>query len=379
MSPPEPDARSLIDAFVRRTGLTGDLSPRRYLWTDAYAVCTCLALHRHAQGDAYLGLARHLVEQVHHVLGRHRADDARTGWLSGLGDEDGERHPTAGGLRIGKPLPERAPGESYDRVLEWERDGQYFHYLTRWMHALARMAEVTGEPDYVRWAVELVWAAHAAFVTRSDDGRRLGIHWKMSVDLSRPLVPGSGAHDPLDGLVTCAHLRHVAASIPVVEGMSDLEEPIRDFAALCRGRTWHTDDPLGAGGLLTLLWRAYSLGARGESVVGLAVERLARSAIDSLDAVGRSGFLERPATHRLPFRELGLSLGLHALEALARLDEPRAPDLGVDPRRALRRWGFLAEAIEEFWTKDENRRAVTWHEHEDINAVMLAASLVCPR
>jgi hypothetical protein len=34
-------------------------------------------------------------------------------------------------LRIGKQLAERRPGERFDERLEWERDGQYFHYLTR--------------------------------------------------------------------------------------------------------------------------------------------------------------------------------------------------------------------------------------------------------
>jgi hypothetical protein len=32
----------------------------------------------------------------------------------------------------------------------------------------------------------------------------------MSIDLSRPLVDSRGQHDPLDGLVTCLELRHVA-------------------------------------------------------------------------------------------------------------------------------------------------------------------------
>jgi hypothetical protein len=43
----------------------------------------------------------------------------------------GAAHPTRGGLRIGKKLPERRPGEAFQERLEWERDGQYFHYLTK--------------------------------------------------------------------------------------------------------------------------------------------------------------------------------------------------------------------------------------------------------
>jgi hypothetical protein len=45
-----------------------------------------------------------------------------------------------GGLRIGKPLKERGANEPIDESLEWDRDGQYFHYLTKWMHALCRAA-----------------------------------------------------------------------------------------------------------------------------------------------------------------------------------------------------------------------------------------------
>jgi hypothetical protein len=55
----------------------------------------------------YADLALQLVDQVHHVLGRYRADDTRTGWISGLGEREGESHPTCGGLRIGKALPKR--------------------------------------------------------------------------------------------------------------------------------------------------------------------------------------------------------------------------------------------------------------------------------
>jgi hypothetical protein len=49
-------------------------------------------------------LAVRLVDQVHHVLGRHRDDDPRSGWISGLSEKEGELHPNIGGLRIGKEL-----------------------------------------------------------------------------------------------------------------------------------------------------------------------------------------------------------------------------------------------------------------------------------
>lgn len=45
--------------------------------------------------------------------------------------KEGKRHPTMGGLRIGKTLAERGPSEVFDENREWDRDGQYYHYLTK--------------------------------------------------------------------------------------------------------------------------------------------------------------------------------------------------------------------------------------------------------
>ena len=114
----------------------------------------------------------------------------------------GERHPTAGGLRIGKHLPDRGAREPIDERLEWDRDGQYFHYLTKWMHALCQTAWFTGETHYAQWAAELAKAAYDGFVRRSASGAVIGVAWKMSTDLSRPLVSGMGLHDALDGCLT---------------------------------------------------------------------------------------------------------------------------------------------------------------------------------
>lgn len=130
---------------------------------------------------------------MYRVLGRHRYDDPRSGWIGGLPEEVGARHPTAGGLRIGQPLPERKPDEPLDPRREWDRDGQYTHCLTRWMHALNRTWKVTGDADCHRWAAELAEAAHRGFLTSVGDGKRL--YWKVGIDLSRPLVPSWGQHE----------------------------------------------------------------------------------------------------------------------------------------------------------------------------------------
>ena len=79
----------LMDAFAERTGSSSGAEPRRYLWTDAFAVINFLKLHRRTKDGRYRTLAVELIEQVHTVLGRHRADDARIGWLSGLTEDVG--------------------------------------------------------------------------------------------------------------------------------------------------------------------------------------------------------------------------------------------------------------------------------------------------
>ena len=91
------DVSTVREIMMEFAGLTG-LSPsgktwRRYLWTDAFAVCNFLELYRQTGDKEFTRLALRLVEQVHHVLGRHREDDSRSGWISGLTEEEGARTP----------------------------------------------------------------------------------------------------------------------------------------------------------------------------------------------------------------------------------------------------------------------------------------------
>lgn len=88
-------ATLLMRRFAERTGLTSDRPTQRYLWTDAFAVCNFLGLARLTGERSYADLALRLVDQVHHVLGRYRADDTRAGWISGLGEREGEVWPSA--------------------------------------------------------------------------------------------------------------------------------------------------------------------------------------------------------------------------------------------------------------------------------------------
>ena len=311
-------ASQLMDLFAQRG--------RRYLWTDAFAVCNFIALGRIDQ-------ARDIVDRVHATLGRYRDDDRRSG-------------PLPGGLRIGKPLPERGPDEPFDERLEWDRDGQYFHYLTKWMHALDVMARVTGEASFASAATELARAAHRGFVHDTPHGKRM--YWKMSTDLTRPLVTSMGHHDPLDGLITAIQ---VGAPQAIVDDYRSMVDP----SGLA------TSDPLGLGGLLCDAQRVDVLDAEGIWPRDLPLyEVLVAAAQTGLRYFVMGHDLDGSAHRRLAFRELGLAIGLAA-----------AARLPGDPFAKVM---HLRTAIESFWLVPAHRHVPAWTEHADINDVMLATT-----
>jgi hypothetical protein len=396
--------REIMMTFAELTGLSpASPIPRRYLWTDAFAVCNFLELHRQSRDEGYKDLALRLVDQVHQVLGRHRADEGRSGWISGLSEEEGARHPTAGGLRIGKGMNERGSREPYDERLEWDRDGQYYHYLTKWMHALHRVSRVTGDPAYNSWAIELAKTAHARFTYLPSRGGAKRMFWKMSIDLSRPLVPSMGQHDPLDGLLTYRQLQALANTNAIsplkLDGVDrqegkrvrisndkkktaepDLEAEIKEMREICEGMTWDTDDPLGIGGLLCDAYRSAQLSLdQGAEENGL-VATLLESSLRGLGDFARGSSLMSPPDYRLAFRELGLSIGLRAAQRLQGLIDAH-PDLfgkghpAHTKIKGLMRYVPLCEGIEKFWINPASRANETWSAHREINMVMLATSL----
>jgi hypothetical protein len=380
-SPTTALVHEFMQDFARETGLD-PVSPRpkRYLWTDAFAVCNYLGLFQQTHQEAYRQLAVHLVDQVHHTLGRHRDDDFRTGWISGLSMEEGERHPTIGGLRIGKTLPERKITEPHNEQREWDQDGQYYHYLTKWMHALNRMSRVTGNPDYLTWAIELARAAHAGFTCGVPATGRKRMYWKVSIDLTRPLVPSMGQHDPLDGLVTCHELHLSATRVFGQSAQPVLVQEIADLTEICRGMRLVTDDPLGIGGLLSDAARITQLMMQGVPLSAGLLKDLLVSGGAGLDFFTESGYLELPARSRLAFRELGLSIGIAGIEKLPEW-------MGKNPKvfdptgslhsqvKVLREYVPLREKIEQFWLDGKNRETSAWSDHREINRVMLATSI----
>ncbi len=365
--------------FASSTGLEPvRTNPRRYLWTDAFAVCNFLELFRQTDDKTYLNIAFQLVNQVHHTLGKHRRDDPRSGWISGFDEGEGELHPTRGGLRIGKPLPERKPDEMFDESQEWGQDGQYYHYLTKWMHALNRVSQVSGNPSYLRWAIELAQAVHAKFTYTPSSNRQKRMYWKMSIDLSYPLVSAMGQHDPLDGFITYSELQAGAKNFEQLSEF-DISAEINDMADICKGQSMITNDPLGIGGLLSDSARTAQLIINGFSYSNL-LKTILDSSLPCLGSFVAGNSLDLPAEYRLAFRELGLSIGLKSVEKLFNWikENPNTFNKNNSLKRQveyLLRYKSTGEKTDQFWINDENRKQNSWTDHQDINMVMLATSL----
>jgi hypothetical protein len=371
--------KDIMAEFAEATGLTNSgTPPKRYLWTDSFAVCNFLELYRQTGEESWRDNALKLVDQVHFILGRHRKDDEREGWISGLKEEEGRRHPTIGGLRIGKQLNERGFNDPRDDQEEWDRDGQYYHYLTKWMHALNRVSREMKDPKFNTWAMELAMAAHASFVHTMQTGSKR-MFWKMSIDLSYPLVASMGHHDPLDGWISYEQLRAAAFEFSEMPHMK-LDPEIADMKALCEGADWATDDPLGIGGLLSDAFRVFRLKMMDRFAETSLLDDLLDASLTSLGGFDAGSSLALPPNYRLAFRELGLAIGLHGVERMKKemKEKPEAFPGGHTTYSRLDRlthYVRLSETIEKFWLEPRNRSSQTWTEHKDINSVMLATSL----
>ncbi len=375
------DTRSIMIDFASSTGLSDtSREPHRYLWTDAFAVCNYLELYRQTGEQTFLQLALNLVDQVHQILGQHRKDSVHSGWLSGLDEEQARQHPAVGGLRIGKRLNERLIGEAASESLEWEQDGQYFHYLTKWMHALNCVSRDTGNFIYNQWALELARVAHAAFTYTPSEGGAKRMYWKMSIDLSRPLVDSMGQHDPLDGLITYQQLEATAKRFNDALPDICLKTETEEMVAMCAGHSWATQDPLGIGGLLSDAYKLVQLIDTHHLQEMTRLEALLIDIERSLRAFVTHNQLNLPAEFRLAFRELGLAIGLHAINRMQKRiaqhperfsREKQLTDLLTN----LSGFHRIQEFIEIFWLETDHQSAKTWQEHADINNVMLATSL----
>jgi len=241
------------------------------------------------------------------------------------------------------------------------------------MHALDQYAHAFAQPEVERWAAELAQAAHRGFVQRTASGTPLRMAWKMSIDLSRALVPSMGQHDPLDGLVTALQLRARGASAADAQA---LDAQVRDYAALAAGHDWRSDDPLGIGGLLCDACRLAQLPGDdvlpGDGARAALLARILDAALAGVVDYARRQPLRQPPERRLAFRELGLAIGLRGVPRM-QADREAAPAAAL---ARLSAHAELAEAVLDTWREPARQQLPAWRAHEDINAVMLATALL---
>ncbi len=357
-------ARMLMNEFTEQSGLkeNEDEEEDRYLWTDAFAVQNFLALSSYYDNDMYKDLARNLIDRVHYVLGRYDSDDSRSGWISQLPEEEGQKHPTINGLRIGKKQLEREESEPFDPNKEWDRDGQYYHYHTRWINTLLLAAEYLDSEKLIANAAELSLAGKKFLQSR---GGQNHLFWKMSVDLSYPQVLSMGAHDPLDGYFTALECKMMAP------GEYDFTDYLKSLETICRGKNWQTADPLGLGGLLLNTVRAAKLERHTELPQTVGPENLLEDALRGLEVYENQANLTSSGKFRLAFRECGLSLGLRVAASYRDLLMERYPEI-----ESLDKSLKLAEQIEDFWSESKNREFSSYLDHLNINHVSLSSSLL---
>ena len=210
---------------------------RRYLWTDAFAVLNLVtdaarcaatrATRAAARPRSEAALA--LVETTTRTLGSPRAPDLPMApseyplftldpVVPQTPHRANGRKPRWRGLRIGKRLAAKSsdPGMALD--------GQYFHYVDKWLVALARLASELPEDDPRRVrvateAVHVVKDVHPHFIEREPfingpsidafsadrDARQetrvgapIGVRWKINADAS-PVVASRPSSDPARG------------------------------------------------------------------------------------------------------------------------------------------------------------------------------------
>ncbi|RDW93494.1 uncharacterized protein DSM5745_00816 [Aspergillus mulundensis] len=322
----------------------------RYLWTDAFGVLALLTLHietnrnspTNARNTHYLTLASRLVTTVHDVLGRTRDGSAL---LPGAT----ESNSLGGGLRIGKTEEAGSDG-----------DGQYHHYLTLWMFALNRMSLASDDPTYNEQAIALAKAIHAPFfVNRASENPRMV--WKMSMNLSRPLVASEGNLDPVDGFVMFRLLQAADDHFRNRDGGGVLKDEIDDYARVMKRKGEHfvSSDPLDLGMTMwTVHWVIEEEWAR----------RLADRCFEQIyELLEIRRYLDRGMKYRLAFREFGTALGLRCM-AEQESEKERSGDLRAYGDQILEVWRSRMDGAIGKDATPEDLRPIT--------RVMYAAALI---
>jgi len=287
---------------------------------DAFGVCNYITLYYETGEIKYLDAADALIESVHNILGKDRSGKFRLGNAT---DEE----PLKAGLRIGKADPEGHP----------DGDGQYFHYLTKWMFALNRMSIARGISRYNDWAIQMAKSVHPHFVYQRETSRPR-MHWKISIDMSQATVRSEGNLDPFDGYVTYRILQESSAN------KDELKTEIADFKKIVDSKfhSYRSDDPLDLGEALWIShWYADESWAKTIATISL----------QSLEEIWQTYF-KMPKQFRLAFREFGTTIGVQV--------NPMAPIP----------WVSRVTNVNHFWSQHLYSR------DRDITPVMYCSSLI---
>jgi hypothetical protein len=102
-------------------------------------------------------------------------------------------------------------------------------------------------------------------------------------------------------------------------------------------------------------------------------ETLLSACLTGLEHCVKTKALQEPAPYRLAFRELGLSIGLHAAAKM----KHHSSAVATTTLSRVQEYAQLATDIESFWMNSQNQATRGWKDHLNINEVMLATSL-CP-
>ena len=214
-------------------GLCADGHQRRYLWTDAFGVLAYTSIaqdysqkNNPQQAQLHQQAAQRLIQVVHECLGTPRSpqDIMRVDPDSPFGFV---------GLRIGKVETRKVT----DYGMQF--DGQYWHYIDKWLLALAR----AGRADD---GIRIAKSVFPYFMDAGPLGTGFGggIRWKLSVDATPPpaLQRAHASDDTLMALIVFSLLQQYSSS-----GAS-LEQEIQMLRnSLQHYRLRVTDDPLGWG------------------------------------------------------------------------------------------------------------------------------------